>query len=50
MKLYEQLVDDLVPLIRSGALRPGERMPSVRALSRSRSVSPGTVLQDYGLM
>jgi len=34
-------------MIRSGSLRPGDRLPSVRALSRSRRVSPSTVLQAY---
>lgn len=50
MKLYEQLVDDLTRLIESEVLRPGERMPSVRKLARSRSMSPGTVLQAYGVL
>lgn len=50
MKLYEQLVDDLAELIRSGVLRPGDRMPSVRKLTRSHGVSPGTVLQAYGVL
>jgi DNA-binding transcriptional regulator YhcF (GntR family) len=30
MKLYQQLADDLTVLIRQGALKPGERVPSVR--------------------
>lgn len=50
MKLYEQLVEDLTHLIREGVLRPGDRMPSVRKLTRSHSVSPGTVLQAYGVL
>jgi len=50
MKLYETLVDDLTRLIQSGVLRPGDRVPSVRELTRSRSVSPGTVLQAYGVL
>ncbi len=50
MTLYEQLVDDLENLIRTGVLRPGDRMPSVRNLTRSRSVSPGTVLKAYGIL
>lgn len=34
-------------MIRGGTLRPGDRLPSVRALSRARRVSPSTVLQAY---
>ncbi len=34
-------------MIRGGSLRPGDRLPSVRALSRTRRVSPSTVLQAY---
>lgn len=50
MKLYERLVEDLTRLIREGVLRPGDRMPSVRNLTRSHSVSVGTVLQAYGVL
>jgi DNA-binding transcriptional MocR family regulator len=42
MKLYQQLADDLTVLIRQGALRPGDRVPSVRATSRERGLSPAT--------
>ncbi len=47
MKLYETLAQELAETIRGGALRPGERLPSVRSLCRSRSVSPATVLHAY---
>ena len=40
MKLYKQLADDLSVLIRQGALKPGDRLPSVRATSRERGMSP----------
>jgi DNA-binding transcriptional MocR family regulator len=50
MKLYEQLVGELTHLIHTGVLRPGERMPSVRELKRSHSISPSTVLQAYGVL
>jgi DNA-binding transcriptional MocR family regulator len=43
MKLYQQLADDLTLLIRQGALKPGERVPSVRETSRERGMSPATV-------
>lgn len=44
-KLYEQLAADLEDMIRRGVLRPGDRMPSVRFLSRSRGISLSTVFQ-----
>jgi DNA-binding transcriptional MocR family regulator len=50
MKLYEQLVEELTRSVAAGVLRPGDRMPSVRELTRARAVSPGTVLQAYGVL
>jgi DNA-binding transcriptional MocR family regulator len=48
--LYEQLAADLTRLVGKGTLRAGDRMPSVRQLSRQRSVSVSTVLQAYLLL
>jgi DNA-binding transcriptional MocR family regulator len=45
--LYHQVADQLHTLIRAGTLRPGERVPSVRRLSRQQGVSVATVLQAY---
>lgn len=45
--LYERLADDLAGAIRGGALRPGDRMPSVRGLATQRKVAVATVLQAY---
>lgn len=42
---YEQLANDLSGLISSGALRPGERLPSIRRLSEDRRLSVSTVVQ-----
>jgi DNA-binding transcriptional regulator YhcF (GntR family) len=50
MKLYKQLADDLSVLIRQGALKPGDRVPSVRATSRERGMSPATVIHAYELL
>lgn len=50
MKLYERLAQDLSSLIRSGALAPGDRVPSVREISRERHVSVATVLHAYELL
>ena len=49
-KQYEQLANQLTRLIDSGVLRPSDKMPSVRKLTAAHSVSPGTVLQAYGLL
>jgi len=45
--LYEQVAEELAGLIRKGTFRPGERIPSVRQLSRQRKISITTVLQAY---
>ena len=50
MKLYKQLADDLTVLIRQGALKPGDRVPSVRETSRERGMSPATVIHAYELL
>lgn len=44
---YQQLADELAGNIRSGLLRPGDRLPSVRELRRQRGVSPSTIFQAY---
>jgi DNA-binding transcriptional MocR family regulator len=45
--LYERLAASIRAQISGGALRPGDRVPSVRHLSRARQVSISTVLQAY---
>ncbi|HVW68359.1 MAG TPA: PLP-dependent aminotransferase family protein, partial [Steroidobacteraceae bacterium] len=50
MKLYQRLADDLSTLIRDGTLRPGERIPSVREISRERTLSTATVVHAYELL
>ncbi len=45
--LYEQVAEDLTRAIRSGTLRGGDRMPSVRGLARQRKLSIATILQAY---
>ena len=50
MKLYQRLADDISSLIRDGALRLGERIPSVREISRERSLSTATVVRAYELL
>lgn len=50
MPLYTDLADELSDAIRRGALRPGERLPSVRQVRASRQVSAATVFQAYDLL
>jgi DNA-binding transcriptional MocR family regulator len=48
--LYDQVAAQIVQLVDRGTLRPGERIPSVRTLSRQQGVSVSTVLQAYRLL
>ncbi|AWT09753.1 GntR family transcriptional regulator [Stutzerimonas frequens] len=45
--LYQRIAQQLAEDIRRGVYRPGERVPSVRKMSRQLSVSHATVLQAY---
>ena len=45
--LYARLAADLRAQIGGGVLKPGDRLPSVRALKRERRVSAATVLEAY---
>lgn len=47
---YEELAERLADLIRRGVYRPGERIPSVREMSRQQGLSAGTVVQAYVLL
>lgn len=44
---YEEVAARLVAMIANGTYRPGERVPSLRGLSRQLRVSVNTVLQSY---
>jgi DNA-binding transcriptional MocR family regulator len=50
VKRYELLAADLEESIRSGVLRPGDRLPSVRHTGTSRGLSASTVFQAYYLL
>lgn len=45
--LYQQVLDLIRDQVRSGALRPGDRLPSLRRLSDKLEVSVPTVRQAY---
>ncbi|MGD2178417.1 MAG: PLP-dependent aminotransferase family protein [Anaerolineae bacterium] len=47
---YERIADDIDHLIECAAFKPGDRIPSVREMSRQRDVSVSTVLQAYYLL
>jgi len=45
--IHEQLVEQIIFLIATGALKPGETLPSVRALARPHKIHHNTVSQAY---
>ncbi len=47
---YEQLADLIVDTIANGALAPGARLPSVRAVSEQHRISISTALQAYRVL
>ena len=48
--LYEEVAERIGGMIEQGAFRAGERIPSVRALSRRFGVGVGTVMGAYRLL
>lgn len=45
--IYEQIKDGLRKLIVAGAMPPGEKLPSVRALAMQLSINPNTIQRAY---
>lgn len=45
--IYEQVVERFQELIVKGVLKPGEQMPSVRALAVELSINPNTIQKAY---
>ena len=45
--LYEEVAARIGAMIANGTYRPGERVPSIRGLSRQMRVSVNTILQSY---
>lgn len=45
--IYEQVRDSLRQLILSGAIAPGEKLPSVRELAGSLAINPNTIQRSY---
>ena len=46
-KLSDQVADQLMSMIADGTFRPGDRLPSVRALAAELSVNQNTILRVY---
>ena len=45
--IYEQVRDGFRQLILSGALPPGDKMPSVRELAAALAINPNTIQRAY---
>ena len=45
--IYEQIIEQVEQLVASGALRSGDQLPSVRALSQTLSANPNTLQKAY---
>ena len=45
--LYLQLIEHLKHSIESGAIRPGEQLPSVRRMAEDMLINPNTVVRAY---
>ena len=49
-RLYEDVADRIGAMITNGAVRAGDRIPSIRSTSRRLSVSITTVIEAYRLL
>lgn len=45
--IYQQIVDRVQEGVATGALRPGDRLPTVRRLADDLDIAPGTVARAY---
>lgn len=45
--IYEQIMNDFKEMIMTGALAYGQKMPSVRELSKDLGVNPNTIQKSY---
>ena len=45
--IYEQVKDDLRRLVVTGAMQPGEKLPSVRELAAEAGINPNTVKRAF---
>ncbi|AEE16107.1 GntR family transcriptional regulator [Treponema brennaborense] len=47
LPIYLQIMNDIKRQIFSGALAPGDKLPSVRELAESIKVNPNTIVRSY---
>lgn len=48
--VYRQIHDHISRLIQSGMLKPGDRLPSIRAMAENAQVNKLTVIEAYGVL
>jgi GntR family transcriptional regulator len=48
--IYRQIVEQVRRLVASGQLKPGEPLPSVRAVALNHAINPMTVSKAYSLL
>src|SRR5258708_5882989 len=45
--VYRQMVDQIKYYVASGALKPGDQLPSIRELAQKLAINPTTVVRVY---
>ncbi len=48
--IFEQIADQVEAALARGELRPGEKLPSARALAEALRVNPNTVIRAFELL
>lgn len=48
--VFENIVEEIKSLIKVGALKGGEKLPSVRAFAVERKINPNTVAKAYAVL
>ena len=48
--IYAQIIDGIKEQITGGALRPGDKLPSVRELASQLAINPNTIQRAYRLL
>jgi DNA-binding transcriptional MocR family regulator len=50
LPLYEKLAAEIVSQIEAGTFQPGDRLPSVREISKQKKLSVSTIMQAYHML
>ena len=45
--IYRQIIDQIKNLVAAGRLKPGDEMPTIRALAQQLIINPNTVARAY---